>query len=72
MSSSIGVKATIIDENSLEFKQLLGLPDGSEYISEDITADINDFEKNRKKFSSNFIDQGAKDLLDRAEKLTFK
>ena len=41
----IGVKATIIDENSIRVQTIVGLPDGSEYISEDITADIEEFEK---------------------------
>lgn len=48
------------------------MPDGSEYLSEDITASIKDFEKVGQKLAQNFIDQGAKDLLERAEKLAFK
>ena len=38
----IGVKATIIDENSIRIQAIVGLPDGSEYISEDITVSIKD------------------------------
>ena len=68
----IGVKATIIDENSIRVQAIVGLPDGSEYISEDITASIKDYEKVGQKLAQNFIDQGAKELLDRAEKLAFK
>ena len=68
----IGVKATIIDENSIRIQAIVGLPDGTEYISEDITANINDFEKIGQKLAQSFIDQGAKELLDRAEKLAFK
>ena len=68
----IGVKATIIDENSIRVQAIVGLPDGSEYISEDITAGIKDYEKVGQKLAQNFIDQGAKELLDRAEKLAFK
>ena len=40
----IGVKATIIDENSIRVQAIVGLPDGTESISEDITADIEEFE----------------------------
>ena len=68
----IGVKATIIDKNSIRIQAIVGLPDGTEYISEDITANINDFEKIGQKLAQSFIDQGAKELLDRAEKLAFK
>ena len=68
----IGVKATIQDEKSVKISAIVGLPDGSEYISEDITASIKDYEKVGQKLAQNFIDQGAKELLDRAEKLAFK
>lgn len=68
----IGVKATIIDENSIRVQAIVGLPDGSEYISEDITASIKDYEKVGQKLAQNFIDQGAKELLEKAEKLAFK
>ncbi|MDD2888384.1 MAG: hydroxymethylbilane synthase [Aliarcobacter sp.] len=68
----IGVKATIIDENSVRVQAIVGMPDGSEYISEDITADVNDYEKVGRNLAQLFIDQGAKELLERAEKLAFK
>ena len=68
----IGVKATIIDENSIRVQAIVGMPDGSESISEDITADIEDFETIGQNLAQLFIDQGARDLLDRAEKLAFK
>ena len=68
----IGVKATIIDENSIRVQAIVGLPDGTEYISEDITADINDFEIIGQKLAQSFIDQGAIELLEKAEKLAFK
>ena len=68
----IGVKATIIDENSIRIQAIVGLPDGSEYISEDITVSIKDYEKAGRQLAQNFIDQGARELLDRAEKLAFK
>lgn len=67
----IGVKATIIDENSIRVQAIVGMPDGSESISEDITADIANFETIGQNLAQNFIDQGAKDLLERAEKVAF-
>jgi hydroxymethylbilane synthase len=68
----IGVKATIIDENSIRVQAIVGMPDGSESISEDITADIEEFETIGQNLAQTFIDQGARELLERAEKLAFK
>ncbi|AXH11321.1 hydroxymethylbilane synthase [Halarcobacter bivalviorum] len=68
----IGVKATIIDENSVEVRAIVGMPDGSEYIQEDLIADINDYKNIGKTLAQTFIDQGAKELLARAEKVAFE
>ena len=68
----IGVKATILDDESIRVQAIVGLPDGSESISEDITADINNYETIGQTLAQTFLDQGAKDLLERAEKVAFK
>jgi hydroxymethylbilane synthase len=68
----IGVKATILDDNSVCVKAIVGMPDGSEYIEEDITADIENYETIGQNLAQTFIDQGAKELLERAEKVAFK
>ena len=68
----LGVKATIIDEHSIRVQAIVGLPDGSESISEDITADIEEFETIGQNLAQTFIDQGARELLIRAEELAFK
>jgi len=68
----IGVKATIADENSVRVQAIVGMPDGSESISEEITADIHNYENVGQILAQTFIDQGAKDLLARAEKVAFK
>ncbi|RXK05665.1 hydroxymethylbilane synthase [Halarcobacter bivalviorum] len=68
----IGVKATIIDENSVEVRAIVGMPDGSEYIQEDLIANINDYKNIGKTLAQTFIDQGAKELLARAEKVAFE
>ena len=68
----IGVKATIIDEHSIRVQAIVGMPDGSEYIEEDITSDIEDFENIGQNLAQTFIDQGAKELLAKAELLAFK
>jgi hydroxymethylbilane synthase len=48
------------------------MPDGSESISEDITADIKNYETIGQNLAQTFIDQGAKELLVRAELVAFK
>ena len=68
----IGVKATIVNENSIRVQAIVGMPDGSESISEDITADIKNYETIGQTLAQTFIDQGAKDLLARAELVAFK
>ena len=68
----IGVKATIIDDKSIRVQAIVGMPDGSEFISEDITANIKNFEVVGINLAQTFIDQGAKELLEEAEKVAFK
>ncbi|WP_320035080.1 hydroxymethylbilane synthase [Halarcobacter sp.] len=68
----IGVKATIIDENTIDVRAIVGMPDGSEYIQEDLVANIDDYETIGKTLAQTFIDQGAKELLARAESVAFK
>ncbi|WP_321312452.1 hydroxymethylbilane synthase [Halarcobacter sp.] len=68
----IGVKATIIDENTIDVRAIVGMPDGSEYIQEDLVANIDEYETIGKTLAQTFIDQGAKELLARAESVAFK
>eukprot|EP01029_Cantina_marsupialis_P011455 TRINITY_DN255352_c1_g1_i1.p1 TRINITY_DN255352_c1_g1~~TRINITY_DN255352_c1_g1_i1.p1 ORF type:complete len:313 (+),score=89.57 TRINITY_DN255352_c1_g1_i1:371-1309(+) len=68
----IGVKATIIDENSVDVKAIVGMPDGSEYIQENIVGSIDEYKVHGKNLAQTFIDQGAKELLAAAEKVAFE
>ncbi|MGB7403063.1 MAG: hydroxymethylbilane synthase [Arcobacter sp.] len=68
----IGVKATILDENSVDVRAIVGMPDGSEYVQEDIVINIDDYKTAGQALAQTFIDQGAKELLERAEKVAFK
>ncbi len=68
----IGVKATIIDPDYIRVQAIVGMPDGSEYISEDITANIKDYEVIGQNLAQVFIDQGAKELLQKAEQSAFR
>ena len=68
----IGVKATILDENSVDVRAIVGMPDGSEYVQEDIVINIDNYKTAGQALAQTFIDQGAKELLERAEKVAFK
>ena len=68
----IGVKATILDDKKIRVQAIVGMPDGSESISDDITANIEDFKTIGQNLANSFISKGAKELLERAEKIAFK
>ncbi|RXJ82367.1 hydroxymethylbilane synthase [Arcobacter sp. F2176] len=68
----IGVKATILDENTVDVRAIVGMPDGSEYVQEKIVINQNDYKTAGQALAQTFIDQGAKELLARAEKVAFK
>ena len=68
----IGVKATILDENTVDVRAIVGMPDGSEYVQEKIVINQNDYKTAGQSLAQTFIDQGAKELLARAEKVAFK
>ena len=67
----IGVKATIIDEK-VKLQAIVGMPDGSEYIREEIMLEKSAYETAGIEFAQKFVDQGAKELLKRAEKVAFQ
>ncbi len=64
----IGVNAELKD-GSLHVKAILGLPDGSELISEEITTGKENYENVGKELARRVVEQGAKALLERAEKI---
>ena len=66
----IGVKATIIDEN-VKLKAIVGMPDGSEYIAEEVQVEKSAYKTAGIDFAKKFVDKGAKELLERAEKVAF-
>ncbi len=64
----IGVNAEL-KENTLNVKAILGLPDGSELIIEAIQASKSEYRDLGKVLARRVIDKGAKELLQRAEKI---
>lgn len=64
----IGVNAQI-NGNSLHVKAILGLPDGSEMLMEEIKATRAEYETIGKALAQKVLDRGAKALLERAEQI---
>ncbi len=64
----IGVNAEV-REDALHVKAILGLPDGSELIMEEMTAHKNDYVGVGKELANRVVAKGAKALLERAEKI---
>jgi hydroxymethylbilane synthase len=63
----IGVNAEIKGDSSIHVKAILGLPDGSEMLSEEINATRAEYASVGKALAQKVIDRGAKALLERAE-----
>ena len=62
----IGVNAEIEGEN-LHVKAILGMPDGSEMMSESITSTRAEYVNVGKALAKRVLERGAKALLERAE-----
>jgi hydroxymethylbilane synthase len=63
----IGVNATVLENNDVIVKAVLGLPDGTELISKSKLVARNACENVGRAFAQEFIDEGAKELLARAD-----
>lgn len=65
----IGVSARVQANGAVTLRSTLGLPDGSESIGEEIVVAVNDLVGAGEAMARRLIDQGAMDLLSRAEKM---
>lgn len=63
----IGVNATVLDDGSISIRATLGLPDGTEMLSDMKTASKRGYESIGREIAAEFIAKGAKELLMRAE-----
>lgn len=69
----IGSKATILEDGkNIKFQAIVGMPDASERIEEEVIEPIENYKEIGKKIAQNFIEKGAKELLKRAEEIAFK
>jgi hydroxymethylbilane synthase len=67
----IGVKATILDKQNINIKAIVGLPNGKEYIKDNINIKIDQYKQAGVNLANSFIKKGAKDLLKRAFEIGF-
>lgn len=64
----IGINACLKDEK-IKIKAILGLPDASEFLKEELEISKNEYEKAGLKLAQSMIAKGAKELLKRALKM---
>lgn len=68
----IGVSANVLDDGQVITTAVLGLPDGTEMLSETVVVPKESVENLGRKMAETFIGQGARELLARAEEMAFK
>ncbi len=64
----IGINAKV-NRDKIDISCLIGLPDGTEVLREKVQIDRENHKTIGKKLAQNMIDRGAKELLQRAEKM---
>lgn len=63
----IGVSATVLEDGTISVRATLGLPDGSEMLSDSKIVSKREYENFGRSLAQEFIQKGAKELLSRAE-----
>ena len=70
-SAPVAVNATI-EDNQITIKAMLGYPNGTNIITKELTSDIDSSQELGKELSKLMIDDGALEILKRAEEIAFK
>jgi hydroxymethylbilane synthase len=68
----IGINASVLENGRVLVKAIVGLPDGTEVLEEQLEVDRDTVEGLGKKMAEDFIARGARELLARAEAMAFK
>lgn len=68
----IGVRANLLDNGDIIAKAVVGLPDGSELLKDKIIGSMKNYKDLGKALAESMIENGAKELLSRAEEMAFK
>jgi hydroxymethylbilane synthase len=63
----IGVNATVLENNDVIIKAVLGMPDASEILSDSKIVSREQYKTIGREMAQEFIDKGAKELLARAD-----
>ncbi len=63
----IGVNASVLEDGNVSIKAVLGLPDGTEMLSDSKITSKKDYQSVGREMAAEFIAKGAKELLARAE-----
>ncbi len=63
----IGVNASVLEDGNVSVKAVLGLPDGTEMLSDSKIVSKKDYQAVGRELAGEFIAKGAKELLARAE-----
>lgn len=67
----IGINARVTDENKIKVDALIGLPDGTEMLRDNGECSIDEYESYGAQLAEQFIQRGARELLERAEKMAW-
>ena len=62
----------VVDDNNIVFRTMIGFPDGTNVMQEKITKDISNSQNLGNEMATLMIDNGALELLKRAEENAFK
>lgn len=68
----IGINATVLDNGEVRTRATLGLPDGTEVLSEMVSIAKDAVDGLGREMAETFIAKGARELLERAEEMAFK
>jgi len=68
----IGVRAEVLENGDIVAKAVVGLPDGSELLKDKIFGSVENYTELGRELAESMIEQGAKELLERAEEMAFK
>jgi hydroxymethylbilane synthase len=71
-SAPVAINATMIEEESIKIEGMIGYPDGTHILHKTKIVSKNEVDIAGAMFAQEFIENGALDLLEEAEKLAFK
>ncbi len=67
----IGVRAEVLENRDIIVRAVVGLPDGSELLKDKIIGSVANYQELGKELADSMIENGAKELLQKAEKMAF-